>query len=183
MSEPVVFAAPADVELSADPIRPQWIIEGTPQARSKRLAPSADDTSMIMASSCTAGRFEWHYAVDETVHLGTMPGVASNKINELMAALKRTCRHVSGSSAISWIARISVYWRPGPARVIGLRLGRPPPAPPPPRSLLLRLLLRPLIREGDPFGLRLPSVALAAHVLEVRLELRQPLLGQRKLEF
>jgi uncharacterized cupin superfamily protein len=69
VSEPVVFTAPADIELSADPIRPQWIIEGTPQARSKRLAQSADGTSMIMAWSCTAGRFEWHYAVDETVHI------------------------------------------------------------------------------------------------------------------
>jgi uncharacterized cupin superfamily protein len=41
---------------------------------------------MIMAWSCTAGRFEWHYAVDETVHLGKMSGVVSNKINELAAA-------------------------------------------------------------------------------------------------
>jgi uncharacterized cupin superfamily protein len=58
VSEPVVFAAAADIELSADPIRLQWITEGTPQVRSKRLAQSADGTSMIMAWSCTAGRFE-----------------------------------------------------------------------------------------------------------------------------
>lgn len=69
MSESVIFAAPADVELVADPIKPHWIIEGTPQAHSKRLAQSADGTSMIMAWSCTAGRFNWHYAVDETLHI------------------------------------------------------------------------------------------------------------------
>jgi len=69
VSEAVVFAVPADVELEAAPIPPEWIIEGTPQARSKRLAQSADGTSMIMAWSCTAGRFNWHYAVDETVHV------------------------------------------------------------------------------------------------------------------
>ena len=69
LSDAVIFAAPADIELLDDPIRPHWIIEGTPQARSKRLAQSADGTAMIMAWSCTAGRFEWHYTVDETVHI------------------------------------------------------------------------------------------------------------------
>ncbi len=69
MSEPIRFAAPADVELVPDPIRPNWIIEGKPEARSLRLAESADGTSMVMAWSCTAGRFRWCYAVDETVHI------------------------------------------------------------------------------------------------------------------
>jgi uncharacterized protein len=66
---PVVFAAPADVELQPAPIPRGWIIEGNPQARSKRLAASADGTSTVMAWSCTAGRFKWHYTVDETIHL------------------------------------------------------------------------------------------------------------------
>jgi uncharacterized protein len=69
MSEPIVFAAPADIELAPDPIRPNWIIEGKPEARSRRLAESADGTSSVMAWSCTAGRFTWCYAVDETVHI------------------------------------------------------------------------------------------------------------------
>jgi uncharacterized protein len=67
--KPVVFAAPADVELDPAPIPSDWIIEGNPQARSKRLAMSADGISTVMAWSCTAGRFKWHYAVDETIHL------------------------------------------------------------------------------------------------------------------
>jgi uncharacterized cupin superfamily protein len=61
MSQPVV--------LHEDAIRPQWVIEGNPQARSKRLAMSADGTSWIAAWSCNAGRFNWHYVVDETVHI------------------------------------------------------------------------------------------------------------------
>jgi uncharacterized cupin superfamily protein len=69
VSGPVVFAVPADVELSPAPIPPDWIIEGTPQARSKRLATSADGTARVMAWSCTAGRFNWHYAVDEAIHI------------------------------------------------------------------------------------------------------------------
>lgn len=67
--EPVIFAVPAEVELAAAPIPPHWIIEGTPLARSKRLAQSADGTAMVMAWACTPGRFRWHYAVDETLHI------------------------------------------------------------------------------------------------------------------
>ena len=61
MPHPVVFAAPADVELHPAPIPAHWIIEGNPQARSKRLGASADGTASIMAWSCTPGRFTWRY--------------------------------------------------------------------------------------------------------------------------
>ncbi len=69
MSKPIVFAAPADIELGPNPINPDWIIDGKPVARSRRLAESADGTSSVMAWTCTPGRFQWHYAVDETVHI------------------------------------------------------------------------------------------------------------------
>jgi uncharacterized cupin superfamily protein len=67
--EPVVFAAPADVELLPAPIPEHWIIEGTPQAHSKRLSTSADGTTSVIAWSCTVGRFNWHYKVDEILHI------------------------------------------------------------------------------------------------------------------
>ena len=69
LSRPILFAHPSDIELDAAPICPDWVIEGKPQARSRRLAESADGTSSVMAWSCTAGRFNWHYTVDETVHI------------------------------------------------------------------------------------------------------------------
>ncbi|HUC51279.1 MAG TPA: cupin domain-containing protein [Xanthobacteraceae bacterium] len=69
MSRPILFARPADIELAADPIKPHWVLAGEPQARSQRLAESADGTSSVMAWSCSAGRFNWHYTVDETVHI------------------------------------------------------------------------------------------------------------------
>ena len=69
MAYPVAFAVPAESELEPNPIRADWIIEGRPQARSKRLAQSADGTSSVIAWSCTPGRFEWYYAVDETLHI------------------------------------------------------------------------------------------------------------------
>jgi uncharacterized protein len=69
MSQPIVFATPASTELGPNPINRDWIIEGRPRARAKRLAQSADGTSSVIAWSCTPGRFEWHYAVDETAHI------------------------------------------------------------------------------------------------------------------
>ena len=65
----VVIAQPADVDLQDSPIPANWIIEGSPQARAKGLATSADGASWIAAWSCTAGRFNWHYSVDETVSI------------------------------------------------------------------------------------------------------------------
>jgi hypothetical protein len=69
MPRPVVFAVPAEIDLPPAPINPDWIIEGMPQAHSKDLARSADGTCTIVAWSCTPGRFNWHYAVDETLHV------------------------------------------------------------------------------------------------------------------
>jgi uncharacterized protein len=69
LSRPIQFARPSEIELAADPICPSWVIDGEPQARSQRLAESADGTSSVMAWSCSAGRFEWQYTVDETVHI------------------------------------------------------------------------------------------------------------------
>jgi uncharacterized protein len=69
MSQPIVIAPPAEVELAPAPIPANWILAGTPEARSRQLARSQDGASSVMAWSCTAGRFNWHYTVDETVHI------------------------------------------------------------------------------------------------------------------
>src|SRR5262249_56582480 len=65
----IVIAPPAAVELSPAPIPESWILFGTPEARSRQLARSEDGASSVMAWSCTAGRFNWQYMVDETVHI------------------------------------------------------------------------------------------------------------------
>jgi uncharacterized cupin superfamily protein len=68
MSAPaLLLPAPADVGLLPTP-QSAWIIEGNPQGARQRLAESADGASSVMAWSCTPGRFERHYAVNETVH-------------------------------------------------------------------------------------------------------------------
>jgi uncharacterized protein len=49
------------------PIRPEWVLQGKPIARSKLVSHSADGTSSSYIWECTAGRFNWHYEAEETI--------------------------------------------------------------------------------------------------------------------
>jgi uncharacterized protein len=69
MLQPVVIASSLEAELAPAPIPPDWIVSGAPEARSRQLARSQDRASSVMAWACTAGRFTWHYSVDETVQI------------------------------------------------------------------------------------------------------------------
>jgi uncharacterized protein len=66
-TESIVIEATASADLEPSPISPDWILEGTPEARSKLLAKTRDRISSIVVWECTAGRFNWHYSEDETV--------------------------------------------------------------------------------------------------------------------
>jgi uncharacterized cupin superfamily protein len=67
MSKSIVMATPATVELQPEPIPREWILDGTPDARSKTLARSHDWASHIVVWDCTPGRFHWHYSADEVI--------------------------------------------------------------------------------------------------------------------
>ena len=53
----------------ANPIQPSWIIAGQPVARLALLSSSADGTASTYYWDCTAGRFNWYYSFDETLHI------------------------------------------------------------------------------------------------------------------
>lgn len=53
----------------ACPIRAAWILAGAPVARIALLSSSADGTASTYYWDCTAGRFNWYYAFDETLHI------------------------------------------------------------------------------------------------------------------
>lgn len=55
--------------LVPSPIPKAWVLEGNPTARSKRLAVSTDQLAAAWMWDCTAGRFNWFYDDDETVHV------------------------------------------------------------------------------------------------------------------
>jgi uncharacterized protein len=56
-----------NVDLKSSPIEPSWIIEGNPEARSHWLPTSADGAAATAIWSCTEGKFNWYYDVDETI--------------------------------------------------------------------------------------------------------------------
>jgi uncharacterized cupin superfamily protein len=51
------------------PVNPGWVLEGTPVARIEHLSSSADGTASTYFWDCTAGRFNWFYTFDETLHI------------------------------------------------------------------------------------------------------------------
>jgi len=66
---PVVIAATAEAELTPVPIRADWVIEGAPQVRSKRLTTTPDRAATAFVWACSPGRFHWYYDVDEFLHI------------------------------------------------------------------------------------------------------------------
>lgn len=51
------------------PVNPSWVLEGSPVARIEHLSSSADGTASTYFWDCTAGRFNWFYTFDETLHI------------------------------------------------------------------------------------------------------------------
>ena len=68
LSQPSIVCSPSEVPLKPAPITPEWILEGNPVARNRELSHSPDCGAWTMVWDCTAGRFQWHYDIDETVH-------------------------------------------------------------------------------------------------------------------
>ena len=67
MPLPFIESSHCDVDLEPSPIEPSWIIDGNPEARSHRLSVSADGAATTVIWSCTEGKFNWYYDVDETI--------------------------------------------------------------------------------------------------------------------
>jgi hypothetical protein len=65
---PITFGS-VQVDLNPSPIRSSWIREGKPVARNKVLSSSADGTASTLIWDCTAGRFDWHYDINETIYV------------------------------------------------------------------------------------------------------------------
>jgi uncharacterized cupin superfamily protein len=64
-----IASGTASVTWTSCPIRAGWILEGEPTARIEHLSSSADGTASTYYWDCTAGRFNWFYSFDETLHI------------------------------------------------------------------------------------------------------------------
>lgn len=68
MSSVPMIASNTDVVLTSAPIERSWIRAGNPTARNAVLSKSADGTASTLVWDCSAGTFEWHYEIDETIY-------------------------------------------------------------------------------------------------------------------
>jgi uncharacterized cupin superfamily protein len=67
MPLPLVKTGHWKVGLTSSPIEPSWIIEGNPKAHSHVVSTSACRTATTLIWSCTEGKFNWYYDLDETI--------------------------------------------------------------------------------------------------------------------
>src|SRR4051794_14680779 len=67
MSPTLIETGHCNIDLKPSPIEPSWILEGNPEARSHVLSTSACGTATTLIWSCTKGKFNWYYDVDETI--------------------------------------------------------------------------------------------------------------------
>jgi len=67
--ETTITSGTEPVNFVASPIRASWILAGEPVARVALLSSSADGTARTYYWDCTAGRFNWYYDFDETLHI------------------------------------------------------------------------------------------------------------------
>jgi uncharacterized protein len=63
------FAANIQKQLESMPVPPDWVRQGAPQASAVTLTESRDKRYRSGVWECTAGVFDWHFALDEIVHI------------------------------------------------------------------------------------------------------------------
>src|ERR1700723_2892678 len=69
VAETSIRVGTSSANFVANPIVPSWILDGKPIARLELLSSSADGTASTYFWDCTAGRFNWYYSFDETLHI------------------------------------------------------------------------------------------------------------------
>src|ERR1700723_3271982 len=69
VAETSIRVGTSSANFVANPIVPSWILDGKPIARLELLSSSADGMASTYYWDCTAGRFNWYYSFDETLHI------------------------------------------------------------------------------------------------------------------
>jgi len=67
MSLALIEVGHSNVDLKPSPIDASQIIDGNPEAREHVLSTSACGTAKTMIWTCTEGKFNWYYDLDETI--------------------------------------------------------------------------------------------------------------------
>ncbi len=113
------------IRMNSLPIEPGWILEGSPSARVASLSRSPDGMTWVDLWDCTAGKFHWHYHLDEVAHI--LDGEAAitdidGTVWQIRAGEVVTFRH---SSRALWhvphyIRKVAIMYRPLPPPINAL---------------------------------------------------------------
>ena len=127
MAEPEIFISTANVPLDPAPIPVDWILEGTPTARARVLSTSDDNRAMTLVWDCSAGKFNWFYNLDETVHLLEGGMTLTDSTGTRAAKAGDVVFFPAGSKAVwhvdSYVRKVAFIREPVPAPVtFGLRV-------------------------------------------------------------
>ena len=124
MSPVPMVASPTDVPLVLAPINRSWIRAGNPQARNMVLSRSLDGRASTMIWDCTAGKFEWHYEIDETIYflegeVAICDRHSEPKIFKAGDVLYLPCGAICDWQVETYVRKLAFCRRPQP-RVFGL---------------------------------------------------------------
>ncbi|WP_417687539.1 cupin domain-containing protein [Roseibium sp.] len=84
------------------PIRQEWIIEGTPQAKSHNLVSGNRGWSSIDHWSCTKGKFRWYFEWDETVLILDGEVVITDNDGQVYVGRPGTTMHFPAGTSAIW---------------------------------------------------------------------------------
>ena len=106
-----------DSQMNPLPIEPAWILEGSPSARLASLARCPDGTTWLDLWDCTAGKFHWHYHLDEIAHIVDGEATitdADGIVSRIAAGDVVTFRHASRAlwHVPHYIRKVAVMHRP-----------------------------------------------------------------------
>jgi len=145
VSKSIVITSAGTDGLRSAPVRPDWVINGRPETRSRELARSHDRTSQARVWDCTAGRFNWHYTQDETLvvldgeafitngdgkehRIGAgdivfFPAGTSSKWHvpeyiRKVAFLRHTMPRPVGFGVLAWNSILRMVWRTGASPLV-----------------------------------------------------------------
>ena len=89
--------------LHAAPINREWVVDGTPEARSCPVFETLDRGANVHEWECTGGRFVWHYGLDEIVYI--IEGAA--RIKDLATGVST---HITAGTSVLFQRGSSAEW-------------------------------------------------------------------------
>lgn len=125
-----VFKPLADIALHDAPIEPAWVLAGAPRARSGCHSTNTDGWAATHVWECSAGRFRWHFGVEETVLVLDGEVLVTDAAGRTERLAPGTLAYFPAGSWWVWdvpvhVRKLSFNRRsvPWPARVVGRLLG------------------------------------------------------------